>query len=130
MMHGSKMLGFEAAEHSEVFDFGTRAWSRIAAPPKQWVSPQICVIGDRLYVACGGTMSGQRFSEDRAVYSFDEENGWQVVLEKLPFSTRHVQMRALRDRLMFVDMREPGQVVVRVLRPTDAATVIEAGFGH
>ena len=127
---GGLAKGFDAAEHCDVFDFDTRKWSRMPAPPKSWVSPQVGAIGNRLYVACGGTMSGQRFSEDRTVYSFDEKSGWQPLIGELPFGTRHVQMRVLRDRLLFLDMREPGSVTIRMVRPKLAATVIEAGFGH
>ena len=127
---GGLAEGFQAAEHSETFDFHTQTWSPMPAPPKQWVSPQVATIGDRIYVSCGGTMSGQRFTEDRAVYAFDAEHGWQTVVEELPFRTRHVQMRALRDRLLFLDLRTPGSATIYLMRPHNAPTVVQAAFEH
>lgn len=125
---GGLGAGFAAADGCVAFDFVAQRWRRLPSPPHALVSPQVAAIGDRLYVACGGTMTGQAFLEDRALYSFDESAGWRTVVSELPFSTRHVQMRALRDRLLFVDLRESGVVIVRTLRPEGAPTVVEAAF--
>ena len=81
------------------------------------------------WLRCAG-MSGQRFTEDRAVYAFDAEHGWQTVVEELPFRTRHVQMRALRDRLLFLDLRTPGSATIYLMRPHNAPTVVQAAFEH
>ncbi len=127
---GGLAKGFRAAEHCEVFDFGTQEFTDLPAPPKQWVSPQVAAIGDTIYVACGGTMKGQRFAEDLSVTSYHPDRGWRTVVDELPFSTRHVQMRAVRDRLVFVDMRQKSSITLRSMRPADATTVMGAGFGH
>ena len=111
--------GFEPVRQGDVFEFATRTWSRMPEPPRAWVSPQTAVLGNTVYVACGGTMSGRRFTSDQAVWAFDESNGWRAIAE-LPFATRHVQMLALRDRLLFVDMTTPGALTLRTWRPAGA----------
>jgi hypothetical protein len=118
--------GFDHAGPGDVLDLAKGEWRELAAPV-DWVSPQVAVIGDRLYVACGGTMKGQRFTEDRALWSYDAGNGWQCVIAELPFAVRHVQMQALRNRLLFYSV-EDGEVVVRMLEPDASVQVPDAPF--
>jgi hypothetical protein len=113
--------GFAPAGPGDVLDLATGTWSELALPVA-WVSPQVARVGERLYVACGGTMQGQRFTEDRALWSWCEREGWRRVVDALPFAVRLVQMLAWRDRLLFV-ANDPakGQLVLRVLAPDPAA---------
>jgi hypothetical protein len=120
---------FDAAGPVDVHDFATGTWRELALPAP-WVSPQVAVIGDRLYVACGGTMAGQRFTEDRALWSFNEREGWRRIVTELPFAVRHVQMLALRNRLLFCKTNDPRQdrIVIRTLEPDAAVFVVEAAM--
>lgn len=120
--------GFSSAEGDDVVDLDTGEWSRMPAAPKHLISPQVVTIGDTVYVACGGTMDGFRFAEDRSVMSFRTDAGWSTTVTELPFGVRNVQMRAVRDRLLFVDMQEPGEVVLRSFRPEGAPLVLARGF--
>ena len=73
----------------------------------------------------------QRFSPDNALHAFEPTTGWSTVIDRLPFSTtRHLQMRARRDRLLFIDATHPGQLSLHSLRPPHAALITEAGFDH
>jgi hypothetical protein len=117
---------FESAGPMDVLDFATNAWRAIELPVP-WVSPQVAVIGDRLYVACGGTMNGQRFTEDRSLWSWNRAEGWRRVVAALPFAVRHVQMRALRDRLLFYAV-DGDRIVLRTLLPDPAADVRESAM--
>lgn len=121
--------GFEHAGPCDVFDFETRAWRELAAP-EAWVSPQVATIGDRLYVACGGTMRGMKFTSDRSVWSYDRTNGWLRVVGELPFAVRHVQMLSSRNQLLFYSANEPtrDRIVIRTLVPDPDVRVLEAGF--
>jgi hypothetical protein len=121
---------FDHAGPVDRYDFATSTWSHIDAPTA-WVSPQVAVIGDRFYVACGGTMDGQRFTEDRSLWSWSEAEGWRCVVTELPFPVRHVQMLALRNRLLFYAANDPrgDRIVVRTLAP-DASVIVAAAAFH
>jgi hypothetical protein len=126
LLVGGLADGFSPAGPMDVYDFGTGAW-RTVDVPAPWVSPQLAVIGARLYVACGGTMQGQRFTEDRSLWSWSAGEGWRCVVTALPFATRNVQMRALRDRLLFYGV-DADRIAVRTLLPDPAADVRESAM--
>ncbi len=121
--------GFEHAGPCDVYDFATGVWSELAAP-MDWVSPQVATIGSRIYVACGGTMQGQRFTADPSVRMFEPGSGWRTVVAALPFAVRHVHMVPLRNRLLFYSANEErrDRIVIRTLLPDAAVTVVEAAF--
>ena len=102
----------------DVLDFATRTWRELDLP-RPWVSPQVAVLGDRIYVACGGTMAGQRFTEDRSLWCWSRAEGWQCVLPDLPFAVRHVQMLARRDHLLFYAANDArsGGIAIRTFTP-------------
>lgn len=102
--------------------------SRELAAPVAWVSPQVAVIGERLYVACGGTMQGQRFREDRALWSWRADEGWRCVLAELPFAVRDCAMLAWRNRLLFVTAKDERGFVLRSYEPDSAVHVVEAAM--
>jgi hypothetical protein len=120
--------GFAPVDAMNVFDLETRQWSAAAAPPAAWVSPQACALGGRIYVACGGTMAGMRFTEDRSLAAFDPAAGTWTVVARLPFAARQTHMFAWRGRLLFFGAaEEPGAIAIRVLTPPGAGAV-EASF--
>jgi hypothetical protein len=121
--------GFQHAGPCDVYDFESGTWSELQAPTA-WVSPQLAVIGDRLYVACGGTMRGQRFSQDRSVAVFEPGKGWDTVVDELPFATRHVRMLANRNRLLFYTANDPrrDRIVIRTFEPDHTVRVAAASF--
>lgn len=118
---------FEHAGPCDVYDFGDGSWSELDAPTA-WVSPQIAVIEGRVHVACGGTMRGQRFTEDRSVVVFDEAAGWRTIVEELPFGVRNVQMLARGNRLLFYAI-EDGEVRIRTFEP-DATVMAPDASAH
>jgi len=105
-----------------------RGHARELAAPVAWVSPQVAVIGTRLYVACGGTMQGQRFREDRALWSWSAAEGWRCVMAELPFAVRDVAMLAWRNRLLFVSAKDERGFVLRSYEPDVAVHVVEAAM--
>jgi hypothetical protein len=119
---------FVAAGAVDVLDLTHRTWRELDLP-RPWVSPQVAVVGDHVYVACGGTMDGQRFTEDRSLWSWSAAGGWRCVLAELPFPVRHVQMLALRDRLLFYSANEPGldRIVIRTFAPASRPAATERG---
>jgi len=121
--------GFQHAGPCDVYDFETKAWTELAAP-SQWVSPQVAVLGDRIYVACGGTMKGQRFTQDRSVMAYDPSHGWSTTVDELPFGTRHVRMLPHRNRLLFYTANDErrDRIVIRILEPDHSAMLPEASF--
>lgn len=126
---------FTPVARCDVFDFATRQWSTAPQPPKVWVSPQVCALGSRVFLACGGTMSGMEFTEDRALVEFAPERGWSTVVEALPFPVRGAHMLAWRGRLLFasIDGGEGSpQVTLRALVPPAVAVVqaVEAVHGR
>ncbi len=131
MLVGGLGHDFEHAGPVDVLDVERGTWSELTAPVA-WVSPQVATIGDRLYVACGGTMRGQRFTEDRTLWSWSRREGWRVVVPSLPFAVRDVQMLALRNRLLFYTAAEApaGRIVLRTLLPDAACSVPESAMAH
>lgn len=115
--------GFEHAGPGDVYDFATGAWSELPTPIA-WVSPQVATIGARTFVACGGTMRGQRFTEDRTLYALRPDERWDALVT-LPFATRHVQMFARHERLWFyaAPTSRRGDVVLREFTPPRADDV-------
>ena len=125
--------GFHPAKGPDVLDLATGSWSQMAKPPSAWVSAQAAVLDGKVYVAGGGTMRGQRFTEDRALWRFDpSDNSWRKIVGELPFPTRHTQMRTLRDRLLFVsiDSKNGGRAILRTLKPDPTTIVVEPSFHH
>ncbi|MEZ6037122.1 MAG: hypothetical protein R3F29_06555 [Planctomycetota bacterium] len=123
-LHGTRLLligglgdGFEHAGSGDVYDFATGRWSELSTPVA-WVSPQVATIGDRTFVGCGGTMRGQRFTEDRVLHVLESDGSWRA-LATLPFATRHVQMFARHERLWFYDAADSvaRRVVLREFAP-------------
>ena len=121
--------GFAHAGPCDVYDFVAGTWSELPAPTA-WVSPQVAAIGDRVYVACGGTMKGQRFTQDRSLQAFEPGVGWRTVVDELPFATRHVHMLPHRNRLLFYSANDPrgDRIVIRTLEPDGEVLVPEAAF--
>lgn len=96
---------FAPAGPADVLDWPSRTWRELPLP-RPWVSPQAAVLGERIYVACGGTMTGQRFAEDRSLWSWQKTTGWQCEVAELPFAVRHVQMFAHAGRLWFYGLEQ------------------------
>jgi hypothetical protein len=121
--------GFQHAGPCDVYDFETKAWTELIAP-RHWVSPQVAVLGDRVYVACGGTMKGQSFTQDRSVMSYEQGSGWHSVVAELPFVTRHVRMLPHRNRLLFYTANDErrDRIVIRILEPDHSALLPEPSF--
>jgi hypothetical protein len=123
---------FAPAGPVDVLELATETWRQLELP-RPWVSPQAAVLGDRIYLACGGTMQGQRFTADRSLWSWSAAEGFQEQLAELPFAVRHVQMLAVRDRLLFYAI-EGDEIVLRWLRlpppPTAARRPVEASWRH
>ncbi|MCR9245436.1 MAG: hypothetical protein NXI31_10415 [bacterium] len=135
-MIGSRMYligglgnGFQHAGPNDVFDFGRATWSELESP-LDWVSAQVATIGSRLYVACGGTMKGMKFTQDRALWSFEPKQGWTKVVDELPFGTRHVRMLSNRNRLVFYSANDArrDRIVIHTYEPDRDTHVIEASF--
>jgi hypothetical protein len=120
---------FAAAGPVDALDLTTRTWREFELPVA-WVSPQVAAIGERLYVACGGTMNGQRFTEDRSLWSWHRDEGWRRVVDELPFATRHVHMLAMRNRLLFYAANDARGdcIVVRTLAPDAGVHVLETAM--
>lgn len=120
--------GFDHAGPGDVLDPATGAWRELPTPAA-WVSPQVAVIGDRLYVACGGTMAGRRFTPDPALWSYRKAEGWRRELEQLPFPVRHVQLLTLRNRLLFYGVEAAtGSIVIRTYEPDPDVVVPESAM--
>lgn len=121
--------GFHHAGPIDVYDCATASWSEIVAPVP-WVSPQAAVIGDRVYVGCGGTMQGQKFTADPRLWSWSAREGWRVVVDELPLPPRGVQMFALRNRLWFYAIEGEGRrrIVVRTFEPDRSVFVAGAAM--
>lgn len=119
--------GFQHAGPSDVYDFATKTWTQ-QTTPSNWVSPQVAVLGDRIYVACGGTMKGQRFTQDRSIQVFESASGWRTVIDELPFSTRHVHMLPHRNRLLFYSTNDKrrDRIVIRTLEPDHSVLLPDA----
>ncbi|MEC9047404.1 MAG: hypothetical protein VYA51_05275 [Planctomycetota bacterium] len=121
--------GFQHAGPCDVYDFESGTWTEQQAPAA-WVSPQVTTIGETIYVACGGTMRGQRFTQDRSVAAFHEGQGWETVVAELPFPTRHVQMLTNGNRLVFysVGNEQRDRIVIRTLEPDPAVLAPRPSF--
>lgn len=75
-------------------------------------------------------MKGQRFTQDRSVMVYEPSNGWQIVINELPFATRHMQMLPHRNRLMFYSANDKrrDRIIIRFLEPDHSAMIPEAPF--
>jgi hypothetical protein len=89
----------------------------------------VAVLGGRVWVACGGTMQGQRFTEDRGLWSWCEAEGWRCVAVALPFAVRNVHMTVLRDRLLF-HCADGERIVLRTLLPDASVRAPESAMQH
>jgi hypothetical protein len=122
--------GFEPVSVADVYDFTSGTWREVACPAA-WVSPEVAVIGERLYVACGGTMDGRRFTPEATLYSYGHDLGFTAVTE-LPFATRHTRMLARGNRLLFyaASPDDGGSIVLRFLEPDRSVHVLGAATPH
>jgi N-acetylneuraminic acid mutarotase/uncharacterized GH25 family protein len=89
------------AEFAE-FDPATKKWTALAPLPAARSSHNAAVIGDKLYVTGGWTLSGSRdgeWLEDSLVYDFaDPSSGWQK-LPKQEFQRRALAAAAWQGKL-------------------------------
>lgn len=124
---GGLGVGFAHSEHADVYNFKSQTWRKVATPTA-WVSPQVVSIGKRIYVACGGTMKGQAFRQDRSLWCYQEQSGWQQLIGELPFAVRHMQMLASGNRLVFYTANEGecDRIVIRTFEPDPRAFVPQA----
>ncbi len=123
--------GFSPAGPCDLYDFRSGTWTEVSLP-RPWVSPKAAVIGERIYVACGGTMAGQRFTEDRSLWSWSATEGWRCVVEALPFAVRNTHVVALRNRLLFysVEATRGDCIVIRTFEPDPAVHVLSSAMQH
>jgi hypothetical protein len=124
--------GFATAGPIDVLDLAHHTWRQLDLP-RPWVSPQAAVLGNRIYVACGGTLQEQRFCVDPSLWCWSRAEGWRQVVAELPFAVRNVQMLPVRDRLLFY-ATDGRQIVLRWLLPPTAdatrAAPVDAGWSH
>lgn len=102
---------FSPVVDCDVFDFSTKTWSRIPPPSRHRISPELVAAGGRLYL-CGGSSpkAGGKGSEPNgSIEMYDPTAGaWTTLLEAIPLSAKHIQMRATeRDLWLFSTHADP-----------------------
>jgi hypothetical protein len=119
---------FRPVDVCDVFDFETREWTTIPAPPSTRLGPALVGLGGRLYLA-GGTIAGpDGRGPAQSIEVFDPAAGaWATLLETSPIPTRHLRMFAFGDSLLLTSVGSgiAGELLIHVafVQPDTASAV-------
>jgi N-acetylneuraminic acid mutarotase len=111
---------FEAFGSFDVYDFAERAWSTLPAPSQARLSPELVVLGDKLYLVAGLVFDSEGCAlPAEQVEEFDPSRGtWRTLPVRLPLDPHEVQAFAWRDKLALVSTwNERGVLELALLDP-------------
>ncbi|MEM7235324.1 MAG: hypothetical protein AAF517_24320 [Planctomycetota bacterium] len=112
---------FSLVAEPEVFDWTRQEWSTIEAPARPRISPHLVTMNTRLYLIGGSSpkQEGRGFESNRSVEVYDPfTRDWRVLVEQLPFDTRHAQVEVVGDHiLIFSTHNDSGLMHLHYLDP-------------
>ena len=110
---GGMTEDFTPIEAADAYDLEADAWSTIPAPHRARISPELVVLGSKLYLLGGASDQGEGgLTPDPTVEVFDPETGtWTVLVEELPIAIKHMRAMALGDRLLVFSAHQDEDVV-------------------
>ena len=116
---GGMQEGFQLVDDCLVHDFGSGDFAPIACPRRTRLSGHLIPLEGKLYLLGGSYRGDDGMETDRSVEVYDPAtNTWEVLVEELPFDTRHMHALAYRDRiLMFSTHTEDPRSRVALLAP-------------
>jgi len=99
---GGMQDNFQLVEECDVFNFSSGQWEAIPAPKQPRISPRLVALKGKLYLTGGSSPNANgEFRPNPSIEVFDPETrSWSTIIEKLPVSPDHLQVLALRDRLL------------------------------
>lgn len=107
----------------DVFDFDTKVWSSIPAPPAPRAMADLVVLDGKLYLCGGWSPRPDGAAKDRtpnaSVDVFDPSTGkWSTAVAKLPFATQRARCLAWHHRILFFTPGStPGRCSLHLLDP-------------
>lgn len=118
-MVGGMRGEFQLVDDCVGFDFKTERFSPFACPRATRLSAQLVPIEGRLYLVGGSTQKGRSLEADRSIEAFDPETGrWRVVLDELPFDTRHARALAYGSQIVVLSTHnEEGVLRLALVSP-------------
>ncbi|WP_428266204.1 hypothetical protein [Haliangium sp.] len=117
---GGMREGFELVTTCDVYDFETGQWSRIPAPRRTRLSPQLVALNGKLYLAGGSSLGDDgELRPDPSVEVFDpERERWSVLIDELPLVTQHMRMLPYGHALLLYSAHSPeDEVHLLVVEP-------------
>jgi N-acetylneuraminic acid mutarotase len=109
---GGMREGFELVDDCLSFDFESRELTPIACPRRTRLSAHLVPIDGKLYLVGGSYRGEEGMETDRSIEVYDPETDtWRVLLEELPFDTRHMHVLGYRDRLLLLSTHDEEPVV-------------------
>ncbi len=125
---GGMREGFSLVDDCLVFDVASRSFSAAPCPRATRLSAEMVALGGRLYLASGSIRRDGSMESDRSIEVFDPDaQAWSVLVEQLPFDTRHARVLAYRDRLLIVSThREDGRIRIALVDPALRSLPLES----
>jgi N-acetylneuraminic acid mutarotase len=92
---------FQLVEGTLAFDFGEQSWQQVPGPRQTRLSAQLVPFKGKLYLIGGSVRKDGEMQQDRSIEVYDPETQtWSVLVEELPWSTRHMDAFAYHHRLL------------------------------
>jgi N-acetylneuraminic acid mutarotase len=117
---GGLDAGFEAFQSFDVYDFAARTWATLPAPSQARLSPELVVLGDKLYLVAGLVFDAEgRALPAEKIEEFDPARGtWRTLPVSIPIDPHEVQAFVWRDKLAMVSTwNERGVLELALLDP-------------
>ncbi|MGE0786249.1 MAG: Kelch repeat-containing protein [Sandaracinaceae bacterium] len=116
---GGMRAGFDLVDDCVRYAFATQTYEPIACPSRTRLSGALVNMGERLLLVAGSVVEDGSMSADRSIEAYDPaSNTWSVLVDELPFDTRHVNVARYRDRLLLLSThRTDGRAEVALVDP-------------
>ncbi|HJL14324.1 MAG TPA: kelch repeat-containing protein [Sandaracinaceae bacterium LLY-WYZ-13_1] len=116
---GGMREGFELVDGCLAYDFEADDFDEIACPRQLRLSAHLIPLNGTLYLVGGSVRGEDGMETDGSIEAYDPEaDAWRVVLEDLPFETKHMHVGTFRDRILIVSThREEPRALVALVDP-------------
>lgn len=119
---GGMKESFQLVDDCLAFDFGQETFAPIACPRDTRLSAELVPVDGKLYLVGGSVRGDDGMENDRSIEVYDPESDtWQLLVEALPFSTRHARAMAFDGQLLVVSTHHEADALRVALIDTGVA---------
>jgi Kelch motif len=118
---GGMEADFKPVPDCDVYDFETRTWSHIPAPPTTRIGAEMVGLNGKLYLTAGRVVGSDVEDADKRVEVFDPATGtWKTWAQPLPIKdTRQMRLLPFGTRLLaYTAQREDAKIELLVIDPS------------